>query len=168
MFDPKVLREWQSVTPSDQLKERVLATAPEKTVAFPGRRITRLAGSLAACLILGFVLLRPAAPGLTVNGRPADGPLVLEQPGAVSRQVVLALEEPDTVTLTLEADGKTDLRVSGGTLEVRQDCVLWTAEAPGPHTLEAEKHGRVRRYTLTRDGQTGLWTLTPMTDTDNN
>ncbi len=158
MFDPSTKQAWQGIEPAPDLKARALKQAPKKIVRFPGRSLTKALSAVAACLIFGVVLLRSGSPDLLANGQKVSEPITLQVPAAISREVAYAALDAG-ITILLESEGA--LEVSGGTLTESDQGTLWTVDEPGTYTLQNEKNGRSRLYTLTFSESTGLWTLTP-------
>ncbi len=157
MFDPGTKQAWQSVQPSPDLKARALNQTPKKIVRFPGS-LTKTISAVAACLIFGVVLLGGGSPELLANGQKVSGPITLQEPAAMTREIAaFSLEEG--ISILLESDGK--MQVSGGTLSQTDDGMVWTVDTPGEYTLQLTKKGNVQAFTLRFDQSTGLWTLTP-------
>ena len=67
MFDDKTKNAWQAITPDPALREKVLAQAGgeppvKKASVRPFLNLLRVTASIAACIALALVLLRPGRP----------------------------------------------------------------------------------------------------------
>ncbi len=158
MFDPSTKQAWQSIAPPSDLKARAVKQTPKKIVRFPGGNLSKVAGSVAACLIFAVLLLQWGNPALVANGQTVSGTVTLQSPAAVSREIAMAAEMPG-ISILLETDA--ELQVSGGTLTDTDQGRLWTVDAPGVYFLQTSRNDRTRIYTLQWVEDTGLWTLSP-------
>ena len=138
MFDDNTKAAWQGITPSADLKQRVLVQPPAKVVAFPAKKLSRMA-SLAACLMLALVLVFPAPRAEFAGVKPAP------------RMAMLTLTEAPAplAELALEWDGKSQLTVSCGELVYGEDAVVWQVFEEGEYTLTARRGLRTRTVTYT-------------------
>ena len=154
MFEPGTKQVWQSITPAPELKQRALQPAEKKIVRFPGGKLVRIVGPMAACLLLVLALLQfGGKPELLVNGQSIGDGLSLQPPVAMSRAI------PQGFSLLLETEAA--LEVSGGRLEKQDSGTLWTVDVPGVYTLRSTYKNRSHTYTLQYSAETGLWTLYP-------
>ena len=138
MFDDNTKAAWQGITPSADLKQRVLAQSPAMVVTFPTKKLSRLTG-MAACLMLALVLVFPAPRAEFAGVQPPP------------RMATMSLKETAAplAELALEWDGKSELTVSGGTLEYGEDSVVWQVFEEGEYTLTARRGLRTRTVTYT-------------------
>ena len=94
---------------------------------------------MAACLMLALVLVFPAPRAEFAGVQPAP------------RMATMSLKETAAplAELALEWDGKSELTVSGGTLEYGEDSVVWQVFEEGEYTLTARRGLRTRTVTYT-------------------
>lgn len=154
MFEPGTKQVWQSIAPAPELKQRALQPAEKKIVRFPGGKLVKIVGPMAACLILVLALLQfGGKPELLVNGQSVGSGISMQPPAAMSRAMTQGF------SLLLETEAA--LEVSGGTLEQQENGTLWTVDVPGVYTLRSTHKNRSQTYTLQYSAETGLWTLYP-------
>ena len=135
MFDDKTKNAWQAITPDPALREKALAQAGgeppvKKASVRPFLNLLRVTASIAACIALALVLLRPGRPQVTFTG---------VQPGAAIAAFSQRSESAWAVTLVLEAGKDTVLTTGEGVLEADGSTFYWRLPGPGDYTLTASR-----------------------------